>query len=816
MVDDADKSPEQLIEELEALRSRVAALERFGGRVSPAAGRPIPTCDVDGSTAQALLRSSPAAIIVLDVQGRVILWSAAAEALFGWKEHEVLGQVNPIVPEEGREAFAQMLQREIEGVSTINFPCKRRCQDGTLVDVRLSTAPLRDDDGRTLGVVGVLTPADEHPPPIHLAQDAELGGLFDHLYEGVWILDPQGVTTYVNRRMAEMIGYPPEQVIGRSALEFVGEDQREHAADILRRRAEGIAEAHEFWLPHKDGGGIWGAVSGAPMYDRQGDYVGIVATVKDITERKRAEQDLEQRVAARTAELTEANRRLREQIAAREEAEHALRESESRFRLLAENATDLICRHAPDGRYLYVSPSSHKLLGYEPEEMLGRSPYDFFHPEDRERIRTTHDHVLHWPEAATVEFRFRRRDGTYVWLDTVSKAIRDPDTAEIVEIHTASRDATARREAEEQLRLINSAVEQIDEMVVITDGRIDGPGPRIEYVNPAFSRVTGYSFEEIVGKTPRVLQGPRTSRKVLDRLRRCLEAGENFEGETWNYRKDGSAFLLRWHVAPLRDAHGRITHFVSVQRDVTEQRRSEDIARQRQNELAHVGRLSTMGEMASGLAHELNQPLAAIVIYVQGCIRRVQDAGMERDELLEALECVKSQAHRASEIIRRLRDFVRKRQPQRTAADLNHLVNEVLGLLDPEIQRHAVQVRFEPDERLPAVLVDAVQIEQVILNLVRNAVEAMEVNPSDDRVLTIQTGRVDDHRARITVCDAGVGMSDEQLDHIFEPFYTTKSSGMGMGLNISHSIAQANDGRLWAERNSDRGMSFHLSVPFAP
>ncbi|MFW6059324.1 MAG: sensor histidine kinase, partial [Phycisphaeraceae bacterium] len=145
----------------------------------------------------------------------------------------------------------------------------------------------------------------------------------------------------------------------------------------------------------------------------------------------------------------------------------------------------------------------------------------------------------------------------------------------------------------------------------------------------------------------------------------------------------------------------------------------------------------------------------------------------------------------------------------------NHLVREVIGLLDPEIHRHGVRLRLDLDEQIPSVLVDSVQIEQVILNLVRNGVEAMEANTADDRPLTIRTQPGEAGRVCITVQDAGTGVSDEQLDRIFEPFYTTKSAGMGMGLNISQSIAQANSGRLWAERNSDRGMSFHLALPTA-
>ena len=804
---DEQKPKSELVREVTELRARLALSEAHGSE-------PVCAEQVDLPTAQALLRSSPVAIIILDTEGRVMLWSDAAERMFGWREAEVLGKPNPIVSEEDFGWFKQRFERELQGENSRNELHRRSRRDGSPIDVRVSTAPLRNEHGETVGVVGLLTEVVEDDSTEAPPQQGDLRQLLNNVYEGVWMVDRNGITTFANERMAQMLGYSVAEMIGEPAAQFVAEADREAAHQVLQRRAQGIAEDHEFWLPRKDGDSICVHISGTPMMDHAGEYHGALGLVTDITARKRMEQSLEERVQARTAELTEANRRLKEQIEARKQAETALRESESRFRLIAENLTDLICRHSVDGRYLYVSPSCRKLLGYEPEEMLGRSPYEFFHPQDTEAIRANHAHVLEWPEASTIQYRFRRKDGSYLWFETIAKAIRDAETGEVTEIHSTSRDVTSRREAEQQLRLVTSAVEQIGEMVLITDADLDAPGPHILYANPAFCQATGYSLDEVIGKTPRILAGPRTSRHVLDKLRQCLSDGEPFHGETVNYRKDGSEFILEWHISPLRDEYERITHWVAIQRDVTEQRRNEALARQRQNELAHVGRLSTMGEMASGLAHELNQPLAAIAIYVQGCIRRLQNNQMSQDELIDALECVKDQSQRASEIIRRLRDFVRKREPQRDKTDVNHLVHEVLGLMDPEIQRYGVRLDLDFEESLPPVHVDNVQIQQVVLNLVRNAIEAMEANAPADRPLTIRTCR-DDEQVYITVADAGAGMSDEQLQRIFEPFFTTKDSGMGMGLNISQSIAQANDGRLVPERDPERGMRFHLSLPCA-
>lgn len=490
----------------------------------------------------------------------------------------------------------------------------------------------------------------------------------------------------------------------------------------------------------------------------------------------------------------------------------AMRQSEAHFRLITDYATDMISRHGPDGTYRYASPSCLRLLGYQPEEMIGKSALGGMHPDDEPLARTIGEALRETGSAGPVECRKRRRDGSYLWAEVTIRGIRDADTGELAEFIAVTRDISQRHKAEENLRLIESAVQQADEAVLITEAQLDRPGPRIEYANPAFERMTGYTTTEVIGRTPRILQGPRTSRAVLDQLRTQLSQGKPFEGETFNYRKDGSEYILRWHIGPVRDAQGRITHWVSIQRDVTEQKRAEQLARQRQAELAHVGRLSTMGEMASELAHELNQPLAAIVNYAHGAMNRADAATLEADALKAVLERIATQADRASQIIRRLRRFVRKREPQRTSVNVNDLVRDVIDLVEPELRQHSVQVDLALAEHLPLMPVDTVQIEQVLLNLVRNALEAMEPLPTAERRLRIVSEALSGDAVQVDVIDEGPGIPDHQLEHIFEPFFTTKQRGMGMGLPISQSIAEAHGGRLEALHAPAGGMDFRLTL----
>jgi signal transduction histidine kinase len=235
-------------------------------------------------------------------------------------------------------------------------------------------------------------------------------------------------------------------------------------------------------------------------------------------------------------------------------------------------------------------------------------------------------------------------------------------------------------------------------------------------------------------------------------------------------------------------------------------------ASKHQAELAHAARLSTLGGMAAGLAHEINQPLSAIVTYARGCARRLRGGDLESDALLEIVESIAAQALRAAAVLRRIRDFVRHHELPRERVDLAHLVREAVRFADVEAQQLGVALQVEPSSTLLEVEVDVVQIEQVILNLVRNAFEATTSRLGATREVTIRSlGTAGG--AEVTVSDTGPGVPPELMGRLFEPFFTTKRDGLGLGLSISRSIVEAHGGKLWAVPNSPRGTTFHLELP---
>jgi C4-dicarboxylate-specific signal transduction histidine kinase len=240
---------------------------------------------------------------------------------------------------------------------------------------------------------------------------------------------------------------------------------------------------------------------------------------------------------------------------------------------------------------------------------------------------------------------------------------------------------------------------------------------------------------------------------------------------------------------------------------------ADEQARRLNDQLADIARLNTLGELAGRLAHELNQPLTAISNYAQGCANRLQARQIEEAELAAVLDLICDAALRAGAIVDRLRNFVRRKGPHQVEIDLAALIRRVLDLIEPEIRQSRVQVMVEMPDDLPTALVDEAQIEQVVVSLIRNGLEAMSDTPVDARRLTIRS-RIDaNNEIEVAVCDAGRGLHGEAASRLFEPFFSTKHCGLGMGLPISRSILQWHGGQIWAEPNADRGVCFRFTLP---
>ncbi|MDQ2696056.1 MAG: ATP-binding protein [Pseudomonadota bacterium] len=329
--------------------------------------------------------------------------------------------------------------------------------------------------------------------------------------------------------------------------------------------------------------------------------------------------------------------------------------------------------------------------------------------------------------------------------------------------------------------------------------------------------VLGLAVDEVLGKTDADLLPPEDA-GILQRIKRqVLDSGVGTRAEVRVHYADMER-IYDLTVEPLRDAAGgAVTGITCAAFDITGRRRAEEQARLQQAQLTHMARLSIAGEMATGLAHELNQPLTAIVLYAQTCLDLLKSGTCNTEKLMELMEAAAQQGLRAGAILQRLRNFTRKSLPQKTRTDVNALAREVVHFVDGDFERHAVALRLDLAEPLPAVWADAVQIQQVLWNLLRNAIEAMtEAGAPPQRELTLRTAAFGRRVVEVAVSDSGPGLSPEAARQIFQPFFTTRPEGMGMGLSISKSIVEAHDGLLWATPNAGGGVTFHFTLPVAP
>ena len=372
----------------------------------------------------------------------------------------------------------------------------------------------------------------------------------------------------------------------------------------------------------------------------------------------------------------------------------------------------------------------------------------------------------------------------------------------------------ARRQRAENALLEESAFRRAMEDSLLTGMRARDLDGRLTYVNSAFCNMTGYMADELIGlKPPMPYWDPERIERTFELHHEIMSGGTPSEGaEVRLRRKNGEVLDALVFEAPLIDARGRHTGWMGSVLDITEQKRARELALQQEERLQATSRLVTMGEMASTLAHELNQPLAAIASYSNGCINRLESGALDRAELLDIQQRIARQARRAGEIIRRVHDFVRRSEPQRAPLDLNTVIRDAVGLIEADARKRQMRIVTELASGLPAVLADAVMIEQIIVNLVRNGMDAMRDTPRPRREMRIRTSQEGRHVC-VRVSDRGAGIPPETAARLFEPFFTTKPEGMGMGLNICRSIAELHHGRLTFEAAPEGGTIFTLSLP---
>ena len=676
------------------------------------------------------------------------------------------------------------------------FECKYRIvrPDGSIRVIREVGSPV-DDSGSVHRFVGAwmdITEQEEMTLELQrrgaALQDSEelWRATFESNPTMYFMVDGAGTIVSLNAFGAEQLGYSVSELVGQPVLNVFYEADRaavaKHADDCFQQL--GTTMRWEARKIRKDGTMLWvrETANAVSLKDRPV----LLVVCEDITEQKRAEE--------------------------------AARRSEGELRALIENVPAMVFIALPGPSNAFASRGWREYTGLSAEDTAGSGWQSVVHPEDLE------EHIEKWRVRSTTgepfesETRFRRAtDGEYRWFLVRAVPLRD-EAGDILKWYGVLTDIEDRKRAEQELQRSEAYLAEAQKLSHTGSFAYNPGNGKTVYWSEELFRIFGLDSQCGVPH-------PDDSFKILhpdDRERAAEETRQRFPKKaqfSQEYRlllHDGTLKHLHVIWRPVLDKDGELVEYVGTAADVTQRKRAEEERerlRQLEAELAHINRVSMMGELAASLAHELKQPIAAAVTNANTCVRWLDRDEPDMQEAREAAARIVEDANRAAEVIDRLRSFYTKSAPaERESVEVNEVIRQMLVLLRSEANRYSIPMRTDLAAELPKVAADRVQLQQVFLNLMLNGIEAMKDTGGE---LTIRSELGPDEKLLISISDTGVGLPAETADQIFNAFFTTKPQGSGMGLAISRSIVESHGGRLWATSKGGRGATFHFTLPSA-
>jgi len=616
------------------------------------------------------------------------------------------------------------------------------------------------------------------------------------------MIDPAGKIVMANTQAERAFGYSRAELVGLSVELLVPEQLRGHhpalrATFFDQPRPRPMGAGRDLYGLKKDGTEFPVEIGLNPIETDEGTMV--LSAIVDITERKAAER--------------------------------AMRESERRFRQVVESAPSAMVVFDCTGKITLVNTQAERVFGYSRAELVGQ-PVEIIVP-DRFRGRYPDlrraflDELPATPMSAGRDLYLLKKDGTEFPVEISTSSIDADEGAmilsSIVDVTERKAAELALRESEQRYTLLVEGV--TDYAIYMVD-----PNGFITNWNRGAQRIKGYRSEEVVGRhfacfhteEDRAANVPQQSLEIAARDGR-------YETEAWRVRKDGSRFLANVVIDALKDDSGQLIGFAKITRDATERvqaereleevrinlarSRAEEALRRTQAELAHVGRVLALGELTASIAHEVNQPLAALVNSANAGLNWLSKRPPNLEKARDSIDRIIRDGERASGIVHRVRALASKAGIEKVPLHINDVIDEVVALVQLELVNQRVSLQMDLAPALPPTLADRVQLQQVIINLVMNGIEAMQTVVERPRELTIRSQWNQPHEVLVSVSDCGVGISNENAPRLFNAFFTTKSSGIGMGLSICRSIVEAHGGQISAANNAGAGATFQFTLP---
>jgi PAS domain S-box-containing protein len=733
-------------------------------------------------------------VLMDNIPGLVALLTTGGEVQF--VNHQILEYIggtledmkhwgtNGTVHPEDLPGLLQIFTQSIASGSAYDIEQRLRRWDGAYLWFQNKGFPLRDPNGRIVCWCVLLTDIDERKRAEDALRESERESrqIVDSIPGFVTAFAPSGELEFVNLPMLQYLGKTLEE------LKRWRTDNTTHPEDLPRftelfTHSIGSGEPFELELRARRFDGVyrWFQSRGFPLRDTNGQVVRWYNLLIDIDERKRAEE--------------------------------ALRTSELNLRQMTETIPEMLWSATPDGAIDYCNARFLNYTGFSAEEVMDNGWQKTIHPDDAVRAAAV------WMAAVTtatpyrVEVRtFHRADGTYRWCAVSALPLQDQRGrilkwhGTIVDVHDWKLAEDAIRTSEQHLKTI------IDTIPALAwSARPDGSA---NFFNQHFLDFIGFSTEQARGWGWTTAVHPEDLHGLTVTWQQALASGSPGEAEARLHRYDGTYRWFLFRTNPLRDENGAIVEWYGVNTDIEDRKLAEEALSRARSELAHVTRVTTLSALTASIAHEVNQPLSGIITNASTGLRMLDADPPNVEGARETVKRTLRDGNRASDVITRLRALFSKRDFTFELLDLNEAAREVIALSVSEFQQNQVMLRLELAADLPNVIGDRVQLQQVILNLFRNASDAMADVHDRPRQLLLKTEREHADRVCLSVRDAGVGLPLESLDTLFNPFHSTKVGGMGIGLFVSRSIIERHHGRLWGEPNdSGPGATFSFSIP---
>jgi len=743
----------------------------------------------------ALVESERNSRLVVDsIPGLVALLSAAGEVQFVNRQivdytGRTLEQLthwgtDDTVHPEDLPHVIEVFSRSIASGSPYEIAQRLRRSDGAYLWFRNSGFPLRDAGGHIVRWCVLLTDIDDRKRAEDALRESERESrlIVDSIPGLVAAFTPGGEVEFVNRPILDYFGKTLEE------LKRWGTGGNTHPEDLPRaveRFTQSIASGDPFEFEVRarrfDGVYRWFQSRGYPLRDHNGQIVRWYNLLIDIDERKIAEE--------------------------------ALAASERNLKLIIDTIPALAWSARPDGSAEFFGQHYLDFIGF-PAERAGNWGWTAaVHPQDLNGLAATWQRIMASGAPGETEVRLRRQDGEYRWFLFRANPLRD-ESGTVVKWYGINTDIEDRKRAEVALRQAYDSFADAQRLSQTGSFITDLVGDDHKWSDEAY----------------RIFEFEPGTRVTVQRVRDVIHAddlgsfdsviarGRSGVNVTFAFRivtPRGGVKHVRGVAHVIEQIEGR-PMFVGALQDVTESTVAEEALNRARSELAHVARVTTLSTLTASIAHEVNQPLSGIITNAGTCLRMLDADPPNIDGARETARRTIRDGNRASEVIVRLRALFSRRGFTLESLDLNEAMREVLALSRSDLQRNRVVLQSDLADDLPSVSGDRIQLQQVILNLLRNASDAMQGLDNRPRQLLIRTEREDGDRVRVSVRDAGVGVDAHSLNKLFDAFYTTKSDGMGIGLSVSRSIIERHQGRLWAEPNDGPGATFSFSIPRSP